>query len=1014
MRVIGLVALLAVPSHAAPVLRVPDGFAIERVAGPPLVEHPMMAGFDDRGRLFVAESDGVNRRRPELFAAKPHRMLMLEDTDGDGTFDRRTVFADRMVLPNGAQWYEGSLYVASAPYIWRLTDTDDDGVADRRETILGKFNFTGMSDSMHGPTLGPDGRFYFCGGQHGYEVRGRDDRLMFKGIAPGVFSCRPDGGDAEIIGHGGHANPVEVTFSPEGDVFGTLAIHDGRDGRHDALLHWVRGAVFNLVESDAATVRTTGDFLPPMHRIGQVAPAGNTRYRSTHLDPDFTGDLFHCRFNTHKVVRTVLERSGATYRAADHDFVVSDNIDFHPTDVVEDADGSLLVLDTGGWFRYGCPTSKIAKPNILGAIYRVRRIDGTHPSDPRGVKLDWTDSSIASVIDRLDDPRFVVRDRAIAQVTRLGEPAVAGLRGALNRPNVRMRRNAVWALTRIETPSARAALRTALADADTSVRQAAVHGALVNRDLESAGSLMKIVAGDVPALQAEAANALGRMGCRESVPTLLTALSTQQDRYLEHALIYALISINDAEATRAGLADASAHVRRAALIALDRMDDGRLTRDEVTALLDTGDAALQSAAVEVITKRRGWADEIVGWLNRTMTESALSEQRSTMVRGALLAFATDDKVQALVAERLGHTDVPEARQRLLLEVMAHSGLTTTPTAWIAPLGKQLNTENPRVLLQAVQTIGAIGIDTFDAQLLQLARNASPPVRIRVAALAAAAPRAPGLDASCFDLLNGQLQDHAGPLDRLEAARVLSHAKLDRSQLLHLAETLPSAGPLELPVLVAAFEQSSDDRVGRALVTALEQSDGVGNLRDTELRALLGRYPSDVRESAAALIAQLQTSADERQSRMAELASALADGNPARGRDVFTSTRAACTVCHRIGNDGGLVGPNLSNIGKIRGPRDLLEAIVFPSATFARGYQPYAVLTDDGAVVSGVISRETADAIVLFTAQRAEIRIERDRIEELAPDKLSIMPQGLDRLLSRQELGDLVAYLKSLE
>ena len=88
---------------------------------------------------------------------------------------------------------------------------------------------------------------------------------------------------------------------------------------------------------------------------------------------DYRDNFFAAMFNLHKVTRHVLEPSGATFKTRDIDFLVSNNRDFHPTDVLEDADGSLLVIDTGAWYKLCCPTSQLAKPEVLGAIYRVRR-----------------------------------------------------------------------------------------------------------------------------------------------------------------------------------------------------------------------------------------------------------------------------------------------------------------------------------------------------------------------------------------------------------------------------------------------------------------------------------------------------------------------------------------------------------------------------------------------------------------------------------------------------------------
>jgi glucose/arabinose dehydrogenase len=112
---------------------IPDGFKLELVAGPTLTKRPIVVDFDEQGRLYVAESSGSNDKVQKQLEEKPHSILRLEDSDGDGSFDTRTVFAERMMFPEGAMWHDGSLYVAAPPSIWKLTDTNDDGVADRRE-----------------------------------------------------------------------------------------------------------------------------------------------------------------------------------------------------------------------------------------------------------------------------------------------------------------------------------------------------------------------------------------------------------------------------------------------------------------------------------------------------------------------------------------------------------------------------------------------------------------------------------------------------------------------------------------------------------------------------------------------------------------------------------------------------------------------------------------------------------------------------------------------------------------
>jgi glucose/arabinose dehydrogenase len=113
-------------SHEMPPIDLPEGYVAEVVAAPPLVRHPIMATIDDRGRLFVGDSSGVNLKKDELEKELPHRVLMLEDANGDGVYDKSTVFADRMTFPQGGAWLGGSLYVMSPPGLWKLTDTDGD------------------------------------------------------------------------------------------------------------------------------------------------------------------------------------------------------------------------------------------------------------------------------------------------------------------------------------------------------------------------------------------------------------------------------------------------------------------------------------------------------------------------------------------------------------------------------------------------------------------------------------------------------------------------------------------------------------------------------------------------------------------------------------------------------------------------------------------------------------------------------------------------------------------------
>ena len=135
----------------------PAGFTIERIAGPGLTDRPIHADFDEQGRLYVAESSGSNDPVKKQLELKPHSLLRLEDTNGDGVFDKRTVFADKLMFPAGVLWHDGSVYVTAPPEIWKLTDTNGDGVADQREVWFNPGTLTGCANDLHGPFLGRDG-----------------------------------------------------------------------------------------------------------------------------------------------------------------------------------------------------------------------------------------------------------------------------------------------------------------------------------------------------------------------------------------------------------------------------------------------------------------------------------------------------------------------------------------------------------------------------------------------------------------------------------------------------------------------------------------------------------------------------------------------------------------------------------------------------------------------------------------------------------------------------------------
>jgi putative membrane-bound dehydrogenase-like protein len=326
------------PQDALKTLSVPEGFAIELVAAPPLVDRPIMACFDDRGRLYVTDSSGVNLPGKELVKNPPHRIVVLEDTDGDGQFDKSHVFADKIVFPQGLLWHDGAVFIASPPSLWKLEDTDGDGVADKRAELITGFPLTGVSDDVHGACLGPDGRIYTCAGRFPHELKNREGNVFHRGTQPLLVRCRQDGSDAEVFG-GIQGNGVEVAFMPEGDAIVSGTFYGG-EGMRDALIHAVEGGDYPVLGMPISRhdMKRTGELLPPLVHMIATAPSGIMRYEGDVLGSDYRDNLLCCYFNLHKVQRHILTRQGASFTSRNEDFLVSSSSDFHPTDVLQDAD----------------------------------------------------------------------------------------------------------------------------------------------------------------------------------------------------------------------------------------------------------------------------------------------------------------------------------------------------------------------------------------------------------------------------------------------------------------------------------------------------------------------------------------------------------------------------------------------------------------------------------------------------------------------------------------------------
>lgn len=1015
-------------------LLVPDGFEVEIAAGPPLVDRPIAVSRDELGRLYVTDSAGMSDKADKQLELKPHRIVRLEDVDGDGKYDKSVVFADRMMFPEGCLWHEGSLYVAAPPQIWKLTDTDGDGKADKREVWHDGKTLTGCANDLHGPYLGPDGWLYFCKGAFAEQTHTLPNGKAFTTRAGHIFRARPDGTGLEPVMTGGMDNPVNVAFHSTGERFLSCTFFQFPEaGKRDGLLHAIYGGVYGKKHESIYAHKMTGDVMPVLVHQGAAAPCGlvcapESLFGGGHFD-----NLFACYFNLHKVVRHKLQAKGRTFETLDSDFVACDHPDFHPTDVFPDADGSLLVVDTGGWYKVCCPTSQLAKPDVLGAIYRVRKKDQPKVEDPLGLKLDWSKSSADELARRLSDPRLFVQRRATSELRKQGAAAVSSVaRRAISHQDVNVRQRGLWTIALIDDPSARKAVRDALTSDDKTIWAVAAHVAGLNRDAEAAPALAYIVGHFGYSFSRAAAEALGRTSSRGdagAIEAIFFALSRLEGherdaagapseshvRISEHSLIYALIEIADVDATRARLKSKSLPEQRAALVALDQMDGGVLNPEDVIPLLNRSEAILRNTAAWIVGHRPAWGSQLVEYFRGRLQKAATDEKEDPELVSLVGNLAKSDAIQAVLSDVLRQTP-SDASARVALKAMAESRLPVTPAPWLNELSAYLTKAPETNIGLAVNVARSLplpknGHPALKSALLEVGKRSKLSMDVRFSALGAAGS-IEAVDAELFK----ELASHALPEEPYEirtgATAILATAALTADQREELLKTLKTVGPLELPRLLAAYEREPTETQGLHLAAALESSSGFKSLRPDQLVPLFAKYPKPAQDAAARLVTILNAAAAEQAAFLQQVLTELPAGDVRRGHEVFVGKKAACIACHAVGYLGGRLGPDLTNISKVRTDRDLVESIVFPSASFVRSYEPVIAELEDGRLVTGIITKETAEEVVISTGPQQSQPIARRDIAELHPSKVSLMPQGFATQLSRQELADLLAFLKA--
>lgn len=1028
----------------------PDGFSAKLVAGPPLVRHPTMGCFDDQGRLYVCNNAGVNLSAAELEQQLPNGIVRLEDIDGDGDFEKSTPFADGMTFPMGAAWHDGALFVASPPYIWRLEDTDDDGIADVRTPIVKKFGYTGNAASIHGCFLHPNGRLYWCDGYHGHEFKDAEGNVVSQRKGSYLFSCRTDGSDVRIHCGGGMDNPVEVDFTDEGDVIGTVNILYSRP-RVDALVHWQLGGAYPHRTAVLDELSITGGLLEPIHRFGHVAVSGATRYRSGAMDHRWRDDFFVTFFNHGKVVRTELKPHGSSYTVTQREFLSCQSRDFHPTDVIEDADGSLLVVDTGGWFYRGCPTSQMARPDVLGGIYRVTRDGMTTIPDPRGQSIDWAQRSDSQLMRDLKDTRYEVRNRAVREAAdREGDGIDRLLARTVQTADLPARQNALWSIARRlsasndsaaqstasnpqteHTGGLRAAAVSALQDRSASVRRIACNVLQFHPDSNATAALVELLQDDDLSVRRAAAEALGQQA-DQSVVQDLAPLTGSDDRSLAHAATHAMMQLGGLPKTDLASVSPEHHSQIIRLSLANVQVAPQQVLITGTPICDWPDSVpLQQELLtyyRYLWQRATGHDKSVATFNQAHLETIRTEigvafedllsgvQSKRLPQETLIQFVAEfsavPSVKHSLNEHLSDAELPKSVRASLLAGVSRARVEIQP-AWVQPIVAELQDENPLRVRSALQSLAAIGAAAFRDELLKISQDRGRSTELRLLAVEALLRLERRLSDELSNFLF-EVAEAGKPSDQSTVIRLLGSASLTPSQIDHVLTLIPTTSAPQLRDLLPVFQRSLPAETAKQFLDVLAQSQAFQSLSVVELSEVVKRFPVPLHDQANELLQQLKKLETDRLTKLDALVGNLGSGDADAGRDLFFGIKAKCGECHRIGDRGRRIGPDLSQIGANRSGADLLESMLFPSASIVRQYEPWVVLTTEGLVYHGLVVEESDTEIHLQQASGEPKAILRADIEELRPATASIMPTGLEKTLTSGEMLDIVAWLQTLK
>lgn len=950
------------PEQAAGKFRVLHGFRMELLAAEPLVASPVAMTYDENGRAYVCEmrdypyTDKANHKpSQENPTDQPiGRVRLLEDTDGDGDFDKSVVFAEGLSWPTGVACWKGGVFVAATPDIWYFKDTDGDGRADERRKVFSGFRKLNVQAVMNNLVWGLDNRIHGAGGSNGGKIVA-DARAEEAATTLARADFRFDAREPKLELMSGGAR-FGGSFDDWGNRFlcniRNPAQHIVLPSRYLARNRWLAApAVLNdmAVSGDQLPVhaisppepwrvirakRWAGErdiVMPRSELVGAgvvTSASGVTSYRGAAYPKEFQDNVFVCECAGNLLYRLKLTPDGVTFKAArvdgDAEIVASTDNWFRPVNFVNAPDGTLHILDM---YRENIEHPWSIPEDIHAAVDleagrdmgRVWRLTPPGFNPVPSPKLGRATS--AELVAELENPNSWWRETAQRLLFERQDASIVPALHDLVRKGLspQSRLHALWTLEglgSLEDPDVLIALK----DASAGVREHAVRlsesrPALVDAVLALADDLE-------PRVRFQAAFTLGEFKDDRTLEALRRiAWRDHADPWVRAAILSSTAETGARLLAR--LLEDKAFAEQGAEIIreLSQMVGNRGRLEEIQGVITALAASNPGAAA---------SDSVLKGVGAGLKRGGGS-LRGSGLTGAAAKFVDDalDRARRTAGDS---SQAGEARTTAI-QLMSLDDFDSVKDALVR---LQDGREAQDIQLAAIRALG--GFNTAEAPPLLLAgwSNQTPAVR----------------------------------------AEVISAMLAVRARALPLMQAVESG-------LVPASQVPFASR--RLL----------GLSSDAEVRRLAEKHFS-------------ASAPGPRKEVIAKYAPALErKGDPARGRKVFET---ACIACHKAGEIGVQdIGPNLANI-RAWNPEQVLINILDPNREVVPSFLAYTVETTAGGTIYGMIAEEGAVGLTLRRPDGGSETVLRQNIAKITGSGLSLMPEGLEAAITPEAMADLIAFL----